>query len=86
MLKEPMAKSITDALTRPSKGPFVGTDNVVDALYDVAHYLNALGMNGATDMGAVHVLSLEVQEGSQRIADGLHAIAAALAEISGKLP
>jgi hypothetical protein len=68
------AKSITD----------VGT--IVDALHDVAQSLTALGVNGVTDMGALEILSLEVQEGSQRIADGLHAIAAALLEISGKLP
>jgi hypothetical protein len=78
------AKSITDALTRPSAGPFVGTDNVVDALFAVAHSLNALETQDG--VGGLEALSVEVRHGTAAIAEGLHAIAAALAEISGKLP
>jgi hypothetical protein len=41
--------------------------------------LDRLGINGAsTPMGAIELLSLKVREGTERLAAGLHDVAAAL--------
>ncbi len=43
--------------------------------------LSNLGLrNASTPMGAIELLSFEIKEGSERIANGLHAIANAILE------
>ena len=56
-------------------------ENVSEALLSIASALRHLGTaDAATPMGALELLSLEVKEGSQRIENGLMAIANAIRE------
>jgi uncharacterized protein Yka (UPF0111/DUF47 family) len=52
-------------------------DNVADSIRFAAKHLGKEDASGP--MGAIENLSEQIREGSQRIADGLHAIAEAIA-------
>jgi hypothetical protein len=52
-----------------------------ESIEKIAEALRNLGLGNAdTQMGAIELLSKEVKEGSERIAQGLHAIAEAISE------
>lgn len=53
---------------------------IVDALrHEIAGALHSLGLkDAATPMGAIELLSLQIKEGSERIAQGLNEIADAI--------
>ncbi len=54
---------------------------LAEALEKIAKALSNLGLgNAATQMGAIELLSKEVKEGSERIAEGLQAISEAISE------
>lgn len=56
-------------------------NEVAEAIKDVAVALRVLGLNdAATSMGALELLSKEIKEGSERIAEGLNSIASAIME------
>lgn len=60
--------------------------NVAEALLTglqaIAHALRDLGLaNAGTPMGALEVLSVEIKAGSERIAEGLEAVAEAIKEV-----
>ena len=55
------------------------------ALNNIAHALGKLGLaDAATSMGAIEAHGIIVQEASERIAEGLHEIAAAIREHGGQ--
>lgn len=59
-------------------------EDAAAALGRCATALRDLGTgNAATQMGAIEYLAKEVREGSERIAEGLHAIAAAIESRGG---
>ena len=65
--------------------PFKRTVNVAEAvlagLQAIATALRYLGLaDASTPMGAMEVLSMEIKDGSTRVAEGLHAIADAIRE------
>lgn len=56
-------------------------NDVGTALASIATQIKYLGGgDNASTMGAVEFFSVQIKEGSERIADALHAIAAAIAE------
>jgi hypothetical protein len=64
----------------PDGSPMNLTDGLVHGLLRIAASLKLLGLaDAATPLGAMEALSLEVKHGSERIAEGLHAIADAIA-------
>ena len=56
-------------------------DEIAEAIEGVVVALRRLGLNdAATSMGALELLSKEIKEGSERIAEGLNSIASAIME------
>jgi hypothetical protein len=60
-------------------------EDVAAALSRIATQIKYLGVgDAASTMGAIEHLAVQVKEGSERIADALHAIAAAIADHGGE--
>jgi len=84
MSKE-LAAAIRDTLSSPNVADRNGENaNMVDVLDDIARAIRFgakhLGTkDAASPMGAIEFLAKEVKEGSERVAEGLHAIAEAIA-------
>lgn len=61
--------------------PVTLVESLMHGTHEIARALHKLGVaDAATSMGALEALGLEVREGSQRIAEGLHAIAVAITD------
>jgi hypothetical protein len=61
------------------------TDDVAKALACIAMQIKYLGVGvAASTMGGLEFLAVQVKEGSERIAEALHAIAEAIAEHGSK--
>ena len=59
------------------------TEKIAGALELIAVHLKYLGNgNASTEMGAIEGVAVQSREGSERIADGLHAIAEAISNHS----
>jgi len=72
---------LSEAHGNPDGSPMNLTDGVVHGLVRIAASLKMLGLaDAATPLGAIEALSKEVHDGSRRIAEGLHAIAEAIAQ------
>jgi hypothetical protein len=75
-------------------GPHGERANIVDGLYaiagaisDLAHAIHRLGTNdAATPMGAIEVLSVEIKEGTSRVADAIGEVASMLADAIRDIP
>jgi hypothetical protein len=71
---------LSEVHDNPDGSPMNLTDGVVHGLLRIATSLKMLGLaDAATPLGAMEALSKEVHDGSRRIAEGLHAIAEAIA-------
>ena len=71
---------LSEVHDNPDGSPMTLTDGVVHGLLRIASSLKLLGLaDAATPLGAIEALSKEVHDGSLRIAEGLHAIAEAIA-------
>ena len=69
----------TDAETTNDCGPMNLVDGVVLGARGIARALQRLGLaDASTPFGALEALSMEMKESSERIAEGLHAIADAI--------
>ena len=72
---------VSDVLENPDGSPANLVDGLSAGLLNIAQALKLLGLaDASTPFGAIEALSMEVKEGSTRIAEGLHAIADAIAE------
>ena len=72
---------VSDVLENPDGSPANLVDGLSAALLKIARALTLLGLaDASTPFGAIKALSMEVKDGSTRIAEGLHAIAEAIAE------
>jgi hypothetical protein len=63
-------------------------ERIAESLQNIADALKGLGLNGAfTEMGAIELLAREIQEGSEKISqgifDGLYHIAEAIRDGKG---
>jgi hypothetical protein len=68
-----------DAETTNDCGPMNLVDGVVHGSRRIANALKQLGLgDAATPFGAIEALCVELKDSSQRIAEGLHAIADAI--------
>jgi len=68
---------------------FDGTEieYLAEAIGALAQNIKVLGLNNAgTQMGAIEVLSMEIKEGSERIAQSISDLASAMHEIADKMP
>jgi hypothetical protein len=58
-----------------------------DAIYALSRAIRDLGnADASTPMGGVQALALEVKEGSERMANGLEAIAESIDRLGGAVP
>ena len=72
---------VSDVLENPDGSPANLVDGLSTGLHKIARALTLLGLaDASTPFGAIEALCGEVKEGSTRIAEGLHAIADAIAD------
>jgi hypothetical protein len=72
---------VSDVLENPDGSPANIVDGLSAGLHKIARALQLLGLaDASTPFGAIEALCVEMKESSTRIADGLHAIAEAIAD------
>jgi len=70
---------VSDVLENPDGSPANLVDGLSTGLHKIARALTLLGLaDASTPFGALEALGMEMKDSSERIAEGLHAIADAI--------